>query len=103
MKKSVYFDTTVPSYKFDKRESLKYPCDITRKWWNEESHNFDIFTSLETVAELNRGDYPRKDKILNFAHAIKQLEPVNEIMEIAIYYQRCPVKYLHNRNFFFVL
>lgn len=54
MKKSVYFDTTIPSYRFNERESLKFLCDITRKWWDEESHNYEIFISLETIAELNR-------------------------------------------------
>ena len=86
MKKSVYFDTTVPSYRFDKKESLKYPCDITRKWWDEESRYFEIFTSMETIAELNRGDYPRKNEILDFARNIKQLQPDKEIIEIALYY-----------------
>lgn len=86
MEKTVYFDTTVPSYRFDDRESLKYPCDMTRKWWNEESHNFEIFTSLETIAELNRGNYPRKNEILNFARTIKQLKPEEEIKEIALHY-----------------
>ncbi len=86
MKKSVYLDTTIPSYLFDERESLKYPCDITKKWWDEESHNFKIFTSFETIAELNKGDYPNKNKILDFSHKLKQLNPVKEIKEIALYY-----------------
>jgi predicted nucleic acid-binding protein len=86
MKKAVYLDTTVPSYRFDDRESLKYLCDITRKWWSEESHIFDIFISIETIAELNRGDYPRKNEILNFARSIKQLKPEKEINEIALHY-----------------
>ena len=86
MKKSVYFDTTIPSYKFDERESLKFLCDITRKWWDEESHNYEIFISIETIAELYRGNYPRKKEILNFARTIKQLQPVKEVKEIALYY-----------------
>lgn len=86
MKKSVYFDTTIPSYKFDERESLKFLCDITRKWWDEESLNYEIFISIETIAELNRGIYPRKKEILDFARTIKQLQPVKEVKEIALYY-----------------
>ena len=86
MKKTVYFDTTIPSYLFDERESLKYPCDITKKWWKEESHNFKIFMSLETIAELNWGNYPHKDAILKFSCNIKQLQLNNEIKEIALYY-----------------
>jgi predicted nucleic acid-binding protein len=86
MKKSVYFDTTIPSYYFDERESLKYPCEITRKWWKEERQNFDILISIETIAELNRGDYPKKEKILEFVSQLEQLEPSPEINQIVDYY-----------------
>jgi predicted nucleic acid-binding protein len=81
-RKSVYFDSTIPSYYFDERESLEYPCEITRKWWKEESKNFDIYLSVETIAELNRGNYPGKDKILEFVNRIEQLEPSLEISQI---------------------
>ena len=37
MKKSVYLDTTVPSYYFDDRESIKAFIDITKQWWDNES------------------------------------------------------------------
>lgn len=86
MKKSVYLDTTIPSYLFDKRESLKYPCDITKNWWSEESSDFEIFTSLESIAELNRGNYPRKKEILDFTHSLKRLKPLDEIKEISLFY-----------------
>lgn len=86
MKKSVYIDTTIPSYYFDERESLKYPCEITRKWWEEESQSFDIFLSTETIAELNRGNYPKKEAILEFVSHIEQLEPSSEINQIVDYY-----------------
>ena len=45
-----------------------------------------IYTSLETVAELNQGNYPRKTEILEFVQQISQLEPVEEIKEIVAYY-----------------
>ena len=86
MKRSVYLDTTIPSYYFDERTELMYPCEITRKWWNEESGNYDIFISLETIAELNRGNYPNKNKILEFISKIKRLEPSVEISAIVDYY-----------------
>lgn len=86
MKKSVYLDSTIPSYYFDERESLKYPCDITRKWWKEESRSFDIFISLETLAEVNRGNYPKKEKIIEFVSRIEQLAPSEQIKQIVDYY-----------------
>ena len=82
MNKAVYLDSTVPSYMFDERESIKLHCDITRKWWRDESNNFDIFVSLETIAELNRGDYPKKNQILEFVNSLEKLEPNPEIKNI---------------------
>jgi predicted nucleic acid-binding protein len=86
MKKSVYIDTTIPSYLFDTRESLQFPCKITKTWWEEESKNFDIFISLEAIAELNRGDYPNKKKILDFVRNLEQLEQSSEINQIVAFY-----------------
>ncbi|MBN1684400.1 MAG: type II toxin-antitoxin system VapC family toxin [Gammaproteobacteria bacterium] len=82
MKKAVYLDSTVPSYLFDERESIKLHCDITRKWWEEESRNFDIFVSLETIVELNKGNYPKKNEILEFVNKLEKLEPNPEIRDI---------------------
>ena len=86
MKNSVYLDTTIPSYLYDTRKSLKYPCEITRKWWDEESKYYDIFISLETIAELNRGNYPKKQEILEFVHKLQLLKQNKEIPEIVDYY-----------------
>ena len=71
---------------YDERESIKLHCDITRKWWEEESKNFDIYVSLETIAELDSGNYPRKNEILEFAREIEQLEPNPEIRNIVEFY-----------------
>ena len=73
MKRSVYLDSTIPSYLFDERDSLQYPCEITRKWWQEERAAYDLFVSIETIAELGRGSYPRKMEILE---AVKGFIPV---------------------------
>lgn len=86
MKKSVYIDSTIPSYCFDKREELRFPSKITRDWWKEESQNYEIFISLETIAELSRGNYPNKEEILEFIKTIARLEPLPEIGEIVKYY-----------------
>jgi predicted nucleic acid-binding protein len=70
----------------DERQSIKYPCEITKKWWEEERQHFDIFISQETIAELNQGNYPRKGEILEFVSQIEQLEPSAEIRQIVEYY-----------------
>jgi predicted nucleic acid-binding protein len=88
MKPSVYLDTTIASYLFDDREALRYPSDITRKWWAEERGNYEVFLSVETIAELSAGDYPRKQEILALASSLQVLPPAPEIVEIAEEYIR---------------
>jgi len=85
--KSVYVDTTIPSFYFDDRESVNYLCDVTRQWWNEESRFYEIYLSTETLAELNAGDYPRKTEILDFARRLNLLSPDPRIGGIAHVYQ----------------
>lgn len=86
MRKSVYLDSTIPSYLFDERESIRLHCDITKKWMDEESRNFEIFVSLETIAELSNGEFPKKNDILEFVKTIERLEPNPEIAKIVAIY-----------------
>ncbi len=86
MRSSVYLDSTIPSYYFDERESLKPFVEITKKWWEEERNNFDIFTSEETLDELNEGNYPNKIKVIEFASKLPLLTPDEKIIKIAEIY-----------------
>ncbi len=86
MNKTVYLDTTIPSYLFDNRESIKMHIDATKKWWKQEKEYFEIWTSEETFNELSEGDYPRKDEILEFVEEIAILPPYKEIAQIAQVY-----------------
>jgi len=86
MKPTVYLDTTIPSYFFDERESLKLHIDATQQWWHEERNNFDLWISEETINEITSGNYPRKDDIINFISTIPVLFPDPQIIEIAQIY-----------------
>lgn len=86
MKKTVYLDTTIPSYLFDERENIKLHIETTNKWWDEERHNFDIWASEETVNEISDGNYPRKSEILEFMSHVPLLMPDNKIIEITQIY-----------------
>ena len=59
MKSTVYLDTTIPSYLFDERESIRLHIEVTRKWWNEESHNYDVWASEATLDEISEGHYQK--------------------------------------------
>jgi predicted nucleic acid-binding protein len=73
VKRTVYLDTTIPSYLFDERDSMETYIEITKRWWSQERHKFDLWISEETIAELSSGDYPNKKQILACASEIAVL------------------------------
>jgi len=86
MKRSVYLDSTIPSYLFDERESIKTYIEVTRKWWEEERDNFALWISEESIIELSQGEYPNKDKLMACVAAIQVLVPDERVFEIAQVY-----------------
>jgi hypothetical protein len=59
----------------DAGKSTRLHYNILRKWWQEESSNLYRFVSLETIAELNEGNYPKKIEISGFVNTLEKLEP----------------------------
>lgn len=86
MKESVYIDTTIPSYYFDERESLRAFTEITRKWWDEESGKFEKYISVPALQELEQGDYPNKNKTLDLIQNISVLNYHHDVEEITKIY-----------------
>jgi predicted nucleic acid-binding protein len=86
MKEKVYIDTTIPSYYFDERESLKSFSETTKLWWDTESDNYDMWISDVVLQELNEGNYPQKDQLIRLMRDIPLLESALEIEEIATFY-----------------
>lgn len=85
-KPTVYLDSTVPSFYHDDRESIRYLCETTRRWWDAESRFYDVCLSVETLAELGRGEYSQKADVLEFAGKITVLAPAPEIGDISAVY-----------------
>jgi len=86
MKKTVYLDTTIPSYLFDDRDTIRNYIDVTRQWWEQERQHFEVWMSEETLSELNRGHYPRKSQILDSVSQLPVLPPHKRIAEIVQVY-----------------
>ncbi len=86
MKRTVYLDSTIPSYLFDERENIKTFIEITKAWWDQERNNFDLWISEATVAELSTGNYPRKRQILECVAELQVLPPSADILHIAQVY-----------------
>jgi predicted nucleic acid-binding protein len=86
MKKSVYLDTTIFSYLIDERDSIRNFIDVTKEWWETQRKYYDTYVSIETLAELREGDYPKKEEATRLAETIDVLSRIPEIEEIAEIY-----------------
>jgi predicted nucleic acid-binding protein len=82
MKKSVYIDTTIPSYYVDKRPELRIHIDRTRSWWDDEKKLYRVCTSEFTALELLEGKYPRQKEAVKLIEGIRRLKPSKEIDDI---------------------
>ena len=86
MKEKVYIDSTIPSFYFDERQSIRLFTEITKSWWNDESMNYEIWTSEAVFQEISEGNYPNKEKVIKFAQEIPLLERVSELEHITSFY-----------------
>lgn len=86
MKKSVYLDTTIFSYYFDERSSLKIHIDRTKKWWDKERNLYDLYVSAFVLFELQEWMFPRQKEAIKLARSTYILEATKEINEIVDYY-----------------
>jgi hypothetical protein len=86
MKKTIYLDTTIPSYLFDERENIKTYIEVTKKWWAQERQHFELWISDETLIELNKGNFPRQKEILETVSQFSVLPFDEQIVKIAQVY-----------------
>lgn len=84
--KSVYLDTTIPSYYYEERSELALHRDITRRWWDKERAYYDVYISEIVVIELERGDYPHKADIFRLVDELPILDTPDEISDIVQIY-----------------
>lgn len=86
MREKVYIDSTIPSYYFDRRESLATFAGITRQWWSEMADAYELFISDAVIRELNRGDYPNKGEVLALVSGIPSLPLPDDLEQIVEFY-----------------
>lgn len=60
MKRSIYIETTVPSFYFEIRDEPEMVArrTWTRKWWAEALSRDELLTSEAVLEELSAGDHP---------------------------------------------
>ena len=85
MKRSVYIETTIPSFHYEVRidPAMVARRESTQRWWREERENYDLFVSAFVLGELQEGDYPGKEDSLRLVEDVPLLDIVPEIEEIA--------------------
>ncbi len=91
MKRTVYIETTVPSFYAEVRPEPEMIArrESTQHWWLEESPRYELFTSAFVVGELQEGDYVGRQAALALIEPLPLLEVVPEIEDIvAAYVQR---------------
>lgn len=80
-KLKVYLDTTIFSYLVDKRIFLQNDIERTIAWWNDEKHEYEIFTSDFVLGELLRKKFPNQEEAVKLANEIESL-PITEEVNI---------------------
>ena len=86
MKKSVYLDTTIPSYYYDTREQTAFLTRETRRWFRQEAPLYRVVVSEATLVEAATGAYESKAKMVAFIQKWPALKYDPLLTEIAATY-----------------
>lgn len=67
MNKIVYIETTIPSFYYESRTEPEMIArrNWTREWWDTQREHYQLVTSLAVIEELERGDYPNKETVID--------------------------------------
>ncbi len=94
MADSVYLETSVISALFDLRADPV--CQVqhmqTQEWHDEESANYELFTSAIVIEELRAGEYDHQLEAVTYSEGLKLLPVDDEVVGVArIYVDRLVV------------
>lgn len=84
MKKMVYIETTIPNFYYETRIEPEMIArkNWTREWWDKQSEHYQLVTSMAVIDELEQGDYPNQEQILDLVTDIPLLDISMEIHDI---------------------
>jgi len=90
MGKMVYIGASVPSAYVSNRSDpgSLYRRAVTRQWWHEEAQRYELTTSVATLEELSRGNYPGRDEAIALVQGLPLLELNDEVENVAELYIR---------------
>ena len=86
--RSVYIETTIPSFYYDSRRSPRIVTwrDATRLWWDRYRFGYQICTSLVTRAELSLSPPEKAKRALKMLDEAELLDEPPELVAVADYY-----------------
>jgi predicted nucleic acid-binding protein len=95
MKGKVYIETSIPSFYYEIRteHDMQARKQWTRDWWNTYGNDYFLVTSVAVLDEINRGDFPNKDKVLELLDDLPLLpieEAITQIVQAYIQHKVMP-------------
>ena len=83
--KSVYIETTIPSFYFETRTSTlaKAWRLATRQWWADERHQYDLWTSRFVDEELAYAPEQKRTLAVDLLRGISRLTESKDVAHIA--------------------
>lgn len=80
----VYIETTIPSYYYEIREDAESATKkiITREWWDNHRHYYELVIGSPVIDELERGDHPSKTETLELIKDLPVLRATEDIIGI---------------------
>jgi hypothetical protein len=88
-KKSVYIETTIPSYATSKVSSdivIASRQFLTKRFFEEESQKYELYTSQYVIDECELGDPEAAKRRLDFISGMKILPKTDKISDLAKIY-----------------
>ncbi len=84
MEKVVYIETTIPNFYYEVRSEPEMVArkDWTKEWWDNQRKHYQLVTSIAALEELEQGEYPNKELILDLVSDIPILSINSEILDI---------------------
>jgi predicted nucleic acid-binding protein len=84
VRQKIYVETSIPSFYFDTRKETEMVAmkRWTRKFWDEERHDYDLVTSPSTLIELNAAPSPKRELMLALMAEVEELAPHHQVFEI---------------------
>jgi hypothetical protein len=89
-KKGLYIETTIPSYATGRTSADLITAGkqaLTKLFWEQERHKYELFTSIHTFNECKKGDREAAQKRIAFLEGIQVLPESAEIDHLAAIYQ----------------